>query len=330
MMSFATLALASGMFQGQSTVNITPLGGSPFVLRDKKIDMFLQAGIPVSFEDASESPFIQADLRKEFPQRNAIKSETGEKFELVIQPSRILTNSFYNEVKEHLRMSVVHATVYQDSPTHFIACTPDGNRLDESQVNIPPTLFQSMKVGEVAILIEEPRYKEKTGTFWFGGNLINERREGDSHFGWFNLGPKVSAYQDVRFKFSRSELIGEMSKDVGSTSTFGGTTFSVTERHVADPMAQNWIDISVSEMVHPIRFYFFRNLDVKKLLKELGPSFSFELSESGEYSRKKPDNHWSYRLTSDVPFEYWDKIRVIKETSISCYLRHIATEPINP
>ncbi len=291
------------------------------------ISLFLLTGIPVWFETYNESPFIQADLRGEFPKRTAIESKLSANFGLVIQRSSSLSDSFYDEVKEHLRRSTIHAVVYQDTHNHFVACTPKGEPIDSSQTDIPSTLFQSLKVGEVAVLIEEPVYRNKRWSFSFSGHLVNRGEVAERRLGWFNVGPKVAAYQDIRFKFEQNEYIGEIGKVVGSTISIGTCDFTVADRHDSAPNGRNWVDITVSTMTPPVSYNFFNGIDLPKILEEIGPSFPFGLSSMGSYSRRKSDNLLSFRLDSEAPIDYWDKIRISKKTSISCYIRHLATEP---
>jgi hypothetical protein len=121
--------------------------------------------------------------------------------------------------------------------------------------------------------------------------------------------------------------MGDIGKTVGSTAYYGATSFSVLNRHDSDTTGSNWIDISVSKMDSPVTFDFQNSIDLKKIMKEIGPSFSFGLDTTGSYTRKMPENQWTYRLTSEVPVDYWDKIHIVRDTSVSCYFRHIVTEP---
>ncbi len=294
------------------------------------VPLLVLTGIPVSFGNLSDSPFIQADRRGDSPRRSALASQANEKFGLVIQQNPTLGKSIYEDANMHLQTCVIHAVVHQDSSGHTIACTPEGAVLDPSKIDIPANLFQWIKVGDVAILVEEPSYSGKLWKFSFGGDQSCERIEDDRHFGWINLGPKVSAIEDVRFKFSKAEYVGEMGKDLGSTKTVGSNTFTVSDHHNSEAKeGGNWVDISVSNLTPPVFFQFESSTDFKKLKKESSQSFlSGRLGMAGYLKNVGPENKWTYRLTADATIDYWDKIRILKTTSISCYLRHLATEPI--
>ena len=146
------------------------------------LSLLLVSGIPVSFGNLSDSPFIQADRRGDPPRRSAYVSQPNEKFGLVIQKNPSLDMSIYEDAKMHLQNSVIHAVVHQDSSGHTIACTPGGVALDPGQIEIPPNLFQWIKVGDVAILVEEPMVTGKRWNFAIGGDRSCERTDGDRHF----------------------------------------------------------------------------------------------------------------------------------------------------
>ncbi|MEI8281778.1 MAG: hypothetical protein WCG75_05180, partial [Armatimonadota bacterium] len=235
------------------------------------LSLLLLTGIPVSFGNLSDSPFIQADRRGDSPRRNAYVSPPTEKFGLVIQKSSSLDKSIYDDAKMHLQRSVIHAVVHQDSTGRTVACTPEGVALDPSQIEIQPNLFQWIKVGDVAILVEEPLVTGKRWNFAIGGDRSCERTEGDRHFEWINLGPKVAAIEDVRFKFSKAEYVGEMGTDVGSTKTIGLTTFTVSGHHNSEPTdLQTWVDISTPNLTPPVIFRFEYTVDRNKIQRDAG------------------------------------------------------------
>ena len=308
MISFATLALATGMLQGQSTVNITPLGESPFVLRDKNIDMF--------------------------PKQCAIESKDDSKPGLFMITESQFEERIYELAKQYLNGSKVEAIVRRTGKTTLEAWNMNGSRLSISTVEIPDGLSDALQPNELAIKIRRRQHqtdnKRESCSFQFA-TRTHRVSQGYEDSWTVVASPKYSAI-DVLIPISGKTEIGEISPQIGSEATIDGVLFKVTDEQKQRGTLL-WIGPRVAKFGQQEFFTYVLGIEFDQEsfdkanrdlhLTERSIHCSVQTADSDHRSL---DNR-EINVSSNLPFKFWKSLIISRHFMLNGYISHVPTEP---